>query len=147
MKLVFIKINGINIKASEKSIFQYKIVEINDYILHLESFRNGIDKSYIKGVCSPVYTILREKTENILLPILFKYSGFIHRINQLSTGIRQGKNISFSSMENLKINLPIIEEQEKIANLFSNLDLEINVLKNSIKNLKKFKIDMLEKMF
>ncbi len=67
-------------------------------------------------------------------------------ININSTGTTY-PTISNKDLLNLKILLPIIEEQEKIANLFSNLDLKINVLKNSIKNLKEFKIDMLEKMF
>ena len=69
---------------------------------------------------------------------------FINDLLFQGTGLR---NLSRKLFLNFEFPLIDIKEQEKIANLFSNLDLKINVLKNSIKNLKEFKIDMLEKMF
>jgi len=52
-----------DIKTSEKSVKSYKIIEPGDYVISLRSFQGGIEYSYIKGICSPAYTILKPKKD------------------------------------------------------------------------------------
>ena len=44
--------------VSDKSVENYKIVEIGDFIISLRSFQGGIEYSNYKGLCSPAYIVL-----------------------------------------------------------------------------------------
>lgn len=56
-------------------------------------------------------------------------------------------NISFEEYGSVRINLPKIDEQNKIADYFSDLDRNIILYQNKIEKLKQFKESMLDKMF
>ena len=56
-------------------------------------------------------------------------------------------HLYFSSIKDLKINVPCIKEQTKIANFLSDIDLKIEALNTKIENSKSFKKGLLQKMF
>ena len=56
-------------------------------------------------------------------------------------------NISKNELMNLEILYPSIEEQNRIANLFSNLDKKIDFETNRLTKLKEYKKGLLQQMF
>ncbi|MCI6151972.1 MAG: restriction endonuclease subunit S [Fusobacterium perfoetens] len=56
-------------------------------------------------------------------------------------------HIYFKDYKNEKISLPILEEQEKIANFLSSIDEKIEKIENELENLKEFKKGLLQQMF
>jgi type I restriction enzyme S subunit len=52
-----------------------------------------------------------------------------------------------SDMKNLQIKIPSLEEQAKIANFLSDIDVKIDTLNTKIENSKTFKKGLLQKMF
>ncbi len=71
---------------------------------------------------------------------------FYNKIHSLS-GSSTMPAISFSTIDKLKIKIPSIEEQIKIADFLSDIDLKIEALNNKIENSKNFKKGLLQKMF
>ena len=56
-------------------------------------------------------------------------------------------NIQKSAIENFEVKYPNIEEQNRIANLFSNLDKKIDFETNRLTKLKEYKKGLLQQMF
>ncbi|MCK9151539.1 restriction endonuclease subunit S [Methanobacterium alcaliphilum] len=56
-------------------------------------------------------------------------------------------NLSKKQMMKLKLKIPSIEEQSKIVNLLSNIDLKLDCMVKNIVNNKEFKKGLLQKMF
>jgi type I restriction enzyme M protein len=124
------------ISVTEQSIESYKVVEKGDYIISLRSFQGGIEYSNYRGICSPAYIILRSKREidDNYFKYYFKTHNFINELNKKLEGIRDGKMISFKYFSEIKLKLPCIQEQKKIANLLSAIDNKINYLQTQMKN-------------
>lgn len=68
-------------------------------------------------------------------------------INKVQGGNGSIGNLSRKDLENGIITMPYLEEQEKIGLFFSKIDVQIEVLVNKIRNLKKRKQGLLQKMF
>lgn len=68
-------------------------------------------------------------------------------INKVQGGNGSIGNLSRKDLENGIITMPCLEEQEKIGLFFSKIDVQIEVLVNKIRNLKKRKQGLLQKMF
>ncbi len=137
------------ITVSEKSVSTYKIVEIGDYIISLRSFQGGIEYSNYKGICSPAYIILRPfiKVNRDFYRFYFKTERYIKLLNRNIEGIRDGKMISYKQFSDIKLPLPSLEEQIKIANFLSSLDTKISQNKKVLEETQKFKKALLQKMF
>lgn len=56
-------------------------------------------------------------------------------------------NINAENIKNLVINLPCIEEQEKIADFLCGLDRKIDLMTQEIESNKEFKKGLLQQMF
>ena len=106
------------VQVSENTDLQtFKTVHKNDYVISLRSFQGGFEFSNFEGVCSPAYQVFFARIEiNFLYyKYLFKSDGFIAKMNSLTVGIREGKNIQFKDFGNSYIPLPPLAEQKKIA--------------------------------
>ncbi|MGO4931910.1 restriction endonuclease subunit S [Clostridium perfringens] len=73
-------------------------------------------------------------------------SNFYKRIDLLIGGTGQ-KEISKSELDNLKIEIPLLEEQNKIVKLFSNVDNIIEKENKKLEELKQWKKGLLQQMF
>lgn len=104
-----------------------------------------VDEMYLNSFCFG----FRVK-QSLLYPpfsqFLFRSNGFRKKMIPLAQGSTR-YNISKSSFLKLKVYLPSIEEQTKIANFLSDIDLKIEALGTKIENSKTFKKGLLQQMF
>jgi type I restriction enzyme, S subunit len=119
----------------------YKLVLEEDYVISLRSFEGGIEYSKVRGIVSPAYSVFRSLNPycNVFYKHLFKSKDFISALNTLTTGIRQGKNISYEDFSSLLIPIPPLNEQQQIVTY---LDHKTSLIDQIISNGEK-KIDIL----
>lgn len=106
----------------------FKLVRADDFVISLRSFQGGIEYSEFTGLVSPAYTILRKQknANSRYLKHLLKSAPFISELNTSVTGIREGKNISFSEMAYSLLPLPAASEQVRIADFLDVKTAEID---------------------
>ena len=106
----------------------FKLVRADDFVISLRSFQGGIEYSEFTGLVSPAYTILRKQknANSRYLKHLLKSAPFISELNTSVTGIREGKNISFSEMAYSLLPLPATSEQARIADFLDVKTAEID---------------------
>jgi len=73
---------------------------------------------------------------------LLDYKKYIHKYIETGT---QG-NLNAKTVKSLKIKLPTLQEQQKIAQVLSNADKEIELLKDELQELKKQKKGLMQKL-
>ena len=71
---------------------------------------------------------------------------FLHQVNNDSQGSTRVRT-SISKIRNMDLLLPSLEEQQKISELFTALDILITLHQRKLEKLKNIKKSMLEKMF
>ena len=140
-----------NVTVTDKSLSNYKVVEVGDFIISLRSFQGGIEYSRFKGICSPAYIILRKREENIselYYKYFFKTWRYIQSLNRNLEGIRDGKMISYSQFSSIKVPYPrSFKEQQKIADCLSSIDELIDAESRKLKALEKYKKGLMQKLF
>lgn len=140
-----------NVMVTDKSLSNYKVVEVGDFIISLRSFQGGIEYSRFKGICSPAYIILRKREENIselYYKYFFKTWRYIQSLNRNLEGIRDGKMISYSQFSSVKVPYPrSFKEQQKIADCLSSIDELIDAENRKLKALEKYKKGLMQKLF
>ena len=140
-----------NVTVTDKSLSNYKVVEVGDFIISLRSFQGGIEYSRFKGICSPAYIILRKRGENIselYYKYFFKTWRYIQSLNRNLEGIRDGKMISYSQFSSVKVPYPrSFKEQQKIADCLSSIDELIDAENRKLKALEKYKKGLMQKLF
>lgn len=101
----------------DSDISGYKLIKKGDFVISLRTFEGGIELSEIEGIVSPVYTVLRRKfvIGDRFYKYLLKSTNFITELNTITTGIRQGKNISYDDFSNILLPIPKYEEQLEIG--------------------------------
>ncbi|WBM74821.1 restriction endonuclease subunit S [Saprospira grandis] len=136
------------IHTSQASVQSYKIVEPGDFVISLRSFQGGLEHSDVKGICSPAYTILKPKVaiDSNFFKHYFKKERFIRRLSSAVIGIRDGKQISYSAFSAIKIPLPSIAEQKKIAEFLEAIDDRIKLVEQSVAQLESWKKGLLQEL-
>lgn len=119
----------------------YKLVEIDDFVISLRSFQGGIEYSAYRGLVSPAYTVLKAKTEigTSFYKYLFKTSYFISALNTIITGIRDGKNINYSDFAELILPVPPLEEQKRIGEILDKQQELIHLYQKEITFLHEYR--------
>jgi type I restriction enzyme S subunit len=137
------------ISVTEQSISTYKVVDIGDFIISLRSFQGGIEYSNYKGICSPAYIILRSKIEieNQFFKYYLKTYNYIQNLQRTLEGIRDGKMISYKYFSEIKLPLPSLDEQKKIANFLIQIDNRIAQLTEKKEHLELYKKGITQKIF
>lgn len=139
-----------NVVVSDKSVANYKVVEIDDFIISLRSFQGGIEYSRYKGLCSPAYLVLRKKSKKLssdFYRIYFKSFNYIQKLNKNLEGIRDGKMIRYKQFAEIKLPKPTLKEQQKIAEFLSELDKTIKAETMKLEALKNHKRGLMQQLF
>lgn len=101
-----------------------------------------------KGYLNQRVAVFR-KNEKFYYNFLIQFVKTVQFSNQLENIIVTGAqpNISTKDIENFNINLPCLEEQQKIADFLSSIDDKIEKLSSKLEELKEFKKGLLQQMF
>lgn len=116
--------------AEDADLSQFRTVHKNDYVISLRSFQGGFELSEYEGVCSPAYQVFFGNTL-VCVPFfkyLLKADAFISKMNSLTVGIREGKNIQYQDFANTLLAFPPVSEQQAIADYLDAKTTEIDAL-------------------
>ena len=149
--MVFRKDESKNILYTHDNLTNYKLVEPDDFVVHLRSFQGGFAYSDKTGIASPAYTIFKFKDDvdynSVYWKEKFKSYNFIQLLKKVTYGVRDGRSISFSDFLSLYLTFPDIEIQNKIGSALSKLYTRISDQKKIIKKLENIKQFLLQNMF
>ena len=141
---------GYHVSVTNKSLKNYKVVEVGDFIISLRSFQGGIEFSRYRGICSPAYVILRRKydhSEDYFRHYL-KTDRFIAQMTKNLEGLRDGKMVSYKQFSELALPVPPSnDEQQKIADCLSSLDELIAAETQKLDALKTHKQGLMQQLF
>ena len=108
----------------------YKLVRPGDWVISLRTFEGGIELSEVRGIVSAAYTTMfpRRQIFNSYFKYLLKSVDFIAELNRITTGIRQGKNISYEDFSDTRIAFPPLSEQKVIGSFLEQKTEQIDEL-------------------
>lgn len=138
-----------NLQYDKAGLVNYKLVNKDDFILHLRSFEGGLEVANSQGIVSPAYHIFHgTETDSRFYYPFFRSQYFINvLLKPYVYGIRDGKSIDIEGMKEILIPYPCYKEQKAMGEYFSNLDHLITLHQRQCENTKKLKKFMLQKMF
>lgn len=102
----------------------YKMVNADDFIVHLRSFEGGLERATDTGIISPAYyTFHGEGIDSRFYYSYFRSSRFIDvELKPHVFGIRDGRSIDIEGMKSIRIPWTTIQEQQTIGSYIENLD-------------------------
>ncbi len=110
----------------------FRAVKANDFVISLRSFQGGIEHSAYDGCVSPAYTVLRRKDERNLNPgylrYLLKDASYISALQSVTTGIREGRTITYEQFGSLSMPVAPVAEQTQIARFLDHETTRIDAL-------------------
>ena len=132
--------NTANYKIVRKGNFAYNPSRINVGSIALL-------ESYEIGILSPMYVVFEclKNLDNRFLKFWFQSHSFMGNLfKYLAGSVRESLN--FNDMKTISIKLPNLKEQQKIAEVLTSCDNEINLLNLKLENLKKQKQGLMQKL-
>ena len=138
-----------NLMYDESNLSNYKMVQKDDFIVHLRSFEGGLEKSSLDGIISPAYhTFHSDVADSRFYYPYFRSHAFIkHKLVPHVYGIRDGRSIDVAGMKTIEIPYTSMEEQRKIGDYLDSLDHLITLHQRKCEETKTLKKYMLQKMF
>lgn len=144
-----LEVEGVVQVKEDADLQQFRTVHKKDFVISLRSFQGGFEYSQYEGVCSPAYQVFYNTTPicHNYYRLLFKSDGFIQKMNSMTVGIREGKNIQYSDFANSLIPVPSIDQQHHIADYLdrkcSQIDAIIARQQEVIEKLKAYKLSVI----
>ena len=142
------EVEGVVQVKEDADLQQFRTVHKKDFVISLRSFQGGFEYSQYEGVCSPAYQVFYNTNPicHNYYRLLFKSDGFIQKMNSMTVGIREGKNIQYSDFANSLIPVPPINQQ-RIADYLdrkcSQIDTIIARQQEVIEKLKAYKLSVI----
>ena len=143
------EIEGKDNSSEDKS--NYKVVLKGDMVynsMRMWQGANGI--SPCDGIVSPAYTVLMPKNQisNGYFAALFKSPNLINQFRKNSQGMTSDTwNLKYPQIAPIKVCLPTLTEQEKIADMLGTLDKRIARQTQLVDSLKKYKRGVMQRIF
>ena len=135
------EIEGKDNSSEDKS--NYKVVLTGDMVynsMRMWQGANGI--SPCDGIVSPAYTVLMPKISisNGYFAALFKSPNLINEFRKNSQGMTSDTwNLKYPQIETIKVSIPALPEQERIADMLGTLEKRITKQAQLVDSLKKYK--------
>ena len=144
-----------NREIASKDNSGYKILRKNQLVFSPQNLWLGninVNTKFQVGLVSPSYKIFDFKMNIVLVEYckyILKSSRMMYEYAQAS---EQGasvvrRSLNMDLFKSIKINLPSLEEQTKIANFLLTLDKQIDRTKEQLAKTKEFKKGLLQRMF
>lgn len=105
--------------------------------------------SRYEGIVSPAYTICipGPEIDADFAGYLFKYPPVVHLFYRFSQGLVDDTlNLKFHHFAQIRVRIPSVKEQRRIAQVFSKCDEEIEVLRKQLDALKQQKKGLMQKL-
>ena len=143
-----------NRDIASKNNIGYKVLKINQIVLSPQNLWMGninLNKKFKIGMVSPSYKIF-----NIVERNNINFIGYFLRtpkaFYEYKISSEQGasivrRNLNMDLFNNIKIMLPCLKEQEKIADFLLSFDKKIDAEKENLEHLKVVKKGLLQQMF
>ena len=137
------------LQYDKSSLSNYKMVNKDDFIVHLRSFEGGLEKASSQGIISPAYhTFHGEDVDSRFYYAYFRSKNFINKdLKPHVYGIRDGRSIDIEGMKTIRIPWASYPEQKSIGDFFTHLDTLITLHQRKLEKLQNIKKSCLEKMF
>ena len=143
------EIEGKDNSSEDKS--NYKVVLTGDMVynsMRMWQGANGI--SPCDGIVSPAYTVLMPKMpiSNGYFAALFKSPNLINEFRKNSQGMTSDTwNLKYPQSETIKVCIPTLSEQERIADMLGTLEQRIAKQAQLVDSLKKYKRGVMQHIF
>ena len=143
------EIEGKDNSSEDKS--NYKVVLTGDMVynsMRMWQGANGI--SPCDGIVSPAYTVLMPKfpISNGYFAALFKSPNLINEFRKNSQGMTSDTwNLKYPQIGAIKVYIPALSEQERIANMLGTLEKRITKQAQIVDSLKKYKRGVMQHIF
>ena len=141
---------GKRVKRSEDKS-TYKIARKNDLVFNMmRAWQGAIGTVRTTGMVSPAYIVAypNDLVEPIFMDYLVKCKQMIDSIHRLSYGVTDFRlRLYWDSFVEIPINVPSLEEQNKIASFLTLLDKRIAKQRELVENLKSYKRGLLLRLF
>ena len=105
--------------------------------------------SDLEGIVSPAYTVCkpRNNVDGRFITYLFKLTYLMHLFQRYSQGLTSDTwNLKFRHFSEIKVRIPMLIEQQKIAAILSVADKEIAIHQNQLTTLKQQKIGLMQQL-
>jgi len=141
-----------NKQVFSNDISNYRLVEKDNFAyatIHLDEGSIGLLKDFKNGYISPMYTVFQvdSTVDNNYLILLMKTKTYLYKYEALGAGtVDRRKSVKFSELAKLKIPLPSLPEQQKIASILSNIDNLITNTQKIIYQTKSLKQGLMHKL-
>ena len=137
------------LQYDKSSLSNYKMVNKDDFIVHLRSFEGGLEKASSQGIISPAYhTFHGEDVDSRFYYAYFRSKNFINKdLKPHVYGIRDGRSIDIEGMKTIRIPWASYPEQKSIGDFLTHLDTLITLHQRKYEKLVNIKKSMLDKMF
>lgn len=145
------------VNASETEIKSYNLKKGDVLFIRSSVKREGVGEASViledmdKTVYSGFLIRFREKSDNEKLDVNFKkycFNNVRFRNELLSLSTTSANtNINQEALSVLKIQIPVKEEQQKIANILTSIDNKINLVAKRLEKATAFKKGLLQQLF
>lgn len=160
LNLLTVKLHSKGIEINRKTVPKltkkgrpYYIRKYNEILIGKQNFHNGgigiVPKELDGGICSNAILSLKvnENKANIKYLFYFLSRPEYYKKSEKFIGGTGQKEFSEKEILKLIVELPILKEQEKIADFLSEMDNKINSVEQQLEIIKEFKKYLLQQMF
>ncbi|MCB0605078.1 MAG: restriction endonuclease subunit S [Ignavibacteriae bacterium] len=141
--------------ANQNNLEGYYIVDVDDFVynprISVSAPVGPLKRNHlVKGVMSPLYTVLKPKIGNLCFYEHYFQTSFWYKYMRgiANYGVRHDRmNITNDDFEKLPLPFPKIKEQEKIATFLNEISQQISLVNEQLEETRTFKKGLLQKMF
>ena len=136
--------------SSNEDKSKYKRIMPGDIGYNTMRMWQGVSAvSTLEGIVSPAYTICtpKNKVDVNFMGYLFKFPTVINLFWRYSQGlVSDTLNLKYNNFSQIKVVIPPIKEQRRIAQVLSTAENEINQLEEKLNSLEKQKRGLMQKL-